>query len=153
MSPQFVKNYGGLTGCARFLHEVTAAILIRGAGRRGVLPSPPRCRLERGLKTDRHDVAATTAPARWPSSSHGRLDAVIGAVGSVSGGMGVVIVNGKIHRLVGRVDALKSTMQTDAGRTHADRRSARGPPSQLPPVTDQDEGARGAAVESAADTW
>ena len=38
--------------------------------------------------------------------------AVIGAVGSVTAGIGVLIVNGKIDRLTGRVDALESTMQT-----------------------------------------
>ena len=40
------------------------------------------------------------------------IAAVIGAVGSVTAGIGVLIVNGKIDRLTGRVDALESTMQT-----------------------------------------
>ena len=38
--------------------------------------------------------------------------AVIGAVGSVTAGIGVLIVNGKLDRLTGRVAALESTMQT-----------------------------------------
>ena len=40
------------------------------------------------------------------------IAAVVGAVGSVTAGIGVLIVNGKIDRLTGRVDALESTMQT-----------------------------------------
>ena len=40
------------------------------------------------------------------------IAAVIGAVGSVTAGIGVLVVNGKIDRLTGRVDALESTMQT-----------------------------------------
>ena len=40
------------------------------------------------------------------------IAAVIGAVGSVTAGIGVLIVNGKIDRLTGRVDALESTLQT-----------------------------------------
>ena len=40
------------------------------------------------------------------------IAAVVGAVGSVTTGIGVLIVNGKIDRLTGRVDALESTMQT-----------------------------------------
>ena len=40
------------------------------------------------------------------------IAAVIGAVGSVTAGFGVLIVNGKIDRLTGRVDAIESTMQT-----------------------------------------
>lgn len=37
--------------------------------------------------------------------------AVVGVVGSVTAGIGVLIFNGKIDRLTGRVDALESTMQ------------------------------------------
>ena len=40
------------------------------------------------------------------------IAAVVGAVGSDTAGIGVLIVNGKINRLTGRVDALESTMQT-----------------------------------------
>ena len=40
------------------------------------------------------------------------IAAVIGAIGSVTAGIGVLVVNGKIDRLTGRVDALESTMQT-----------------------------------------
>lgn len=40
------------------------------------------------------------------------IAAVIGAIGSVTAGIGVLIVNGKIDRLTGRVDAIESTMQT-----------------------------------------
>ncbi len=40
------------------------------------------------------------------------IAAVVGAVGSVTAGIGVLVVNGKIDRLTGRVDALESTMQT-----------------------------------------
>ena len=40
------------------------------------------------------------------------IAAVVGAVGSVTAGIGVLIVNGKIDRLTGRVDALESMMQT-----------------------------------------
>ncbi len=36
---------------------------------------------------------------------------MIGAVVSVTAGIGVLIFNGKIDRLAGRVDALESTMQ------------------------------------------
>ena len=40
------------------------------------------------------------------------IAAVVGAVGSVTAGIGVLVIDGKIDRLTGRVDALESTMQT-----------------------------------------
>lgn len=40
------------------------------------------------------------------------IAAVIGAVESVTAGIGVLVVNDKIDRLTGRVDALESTMRT-----------------------------------------
>lgn len=38
--------------------------------------------------------------------------AVVGAVGSLAAGAGVLVVNGKLDRLTGRVDAVESTLQT-----------------------------------------
>ena len=70
----------------------------------------------------------------------GRLDTVIGAGGSVTAGIGVLIVNSKIDRLTGRVDAHESTMQTVhtpiAGRPVVTL-------SQPRPVTGQDEAPAG----------
>lgn len=70
-------------------------------GCRVVMPFPRgSSRIPRGGILD-HMVETLTAIA-----------AVIGAVGSVTAGIGVLVVNGKIDRLTGRVDALESTMQT-----------------------------------------
>ena len=38
--------------------------------------------------------------------------AVVGAVGSLAARAGVPVVNGKLDRLAGRVDAVESTLQT-----------------------------------------
>ena len=38
--------------------------------------------------------------------------AVVGAVGSLAAGAGVLVVNGKLDRLTGRVDPVESTLQT-----------------------------------------
>ena len=37
---------------------------------------------------------------------------MVGAVGSLAAGAGVLVANGKLDRLTGRVDAVESTLQT-----------------------------------------
>ena len=53
------------------------------------------------------------------------IGALTGAVSGVAAVIGLLVVNGKVDRLAGRVDGLESTMQTvltaEVGRARAER--------------------------------